>query len=349
MKKTVLYCLLTVFMLGPVVLLRADATFYGSARLSSWYENTDKDWNSYQSGINESNLALNYAMQGNSRLGADFSTNDITGKVELGLSPSEVSLRILYGKITKGDMSLTIGQDYSGFQAYGDQVYDEDLNFINYGLFYDGRVPMVKFTFNDRFNAMIITPKEVDVTGLGGLQTLIPKINLSYEYTDPTFYFSTSAGVNLNQYDKNFNTDGLDDIILAYAVTLTGKYDLGMLNLLGQVSYGVNVENYGIYTITHSSIVYDTPNKSFENTETLGGVIIVSSKLLTTGVSYLQSSNSLRTDNDTAMSAFIQKQVSIYENVFIVPEIGLMDNMKDFAGANEGSKIYGGMKIQIDM
>jgi len=349
MKKAVLCCLVTVIMLGAVALLSADATFYGSARLGFWYENTDKEWNCYQSGISESNLALNYAMQSNSRFGANFTTNGVTGKVELGISPSQVCLRLLYGKITKGDKSITIGQDYSGFKVYGDQVYNSDQCFINYGLFYDGRQPMVKFTCKSRFNAMFITPKVVDVTGLGGLQSLIPKINLSYEYTGSKFYFATSAGVNVNKYNKNFNTDGLDKMLLAYAVTLTGKYDLGMLNLLAQYSYGVNVGNYGICTITPSSVVYDSGNKSFEDTKTFGGLVVVGCKLFTAGVSYIQTCNSLWTDKDTAMSAFIQKKVSICKNVFLVPEVGLIDNMKDNTGAQEGKKIYAGMKIQADI
>jgi len=336
-------------MLGAVAFLGADATFYGSARLGFWYENTDKDWNLYNSGVNESNLALNYAMQTNSRFGAKISMKGIDGRVELAVTPSKVGLRLLYGKITKGDKSIIIGQDYSGFKIYGEQVYADDLNFINYGLFYDGRQPMVKFTCKDRFNVMFITPKEVDVTELGGLQSLIPKINLSYEYTGSKFYFATSAGVNVNKYNKNFNTDGLDKMLLAYAVTLTGKYDLGMLNLLAQYSYGVNVGNYGICTITPSSVVYDSGNKSFEDTKTFGGLVVVGCKLFTAGVSYIQTCNSLWTDKDTAMSAFIQKRVDICKNVFLVPEVGLIDNMKDCTGAQEGKKIYGGMKIQADM
>ena len=347
MKKVVLCCL--VIMLGAVAFLGAEATFYGSARLGFWYENIDKDWNCYQYGVSESNLALNYAMQSNSRFGANFATKGVTGKVELGISPSQVCLRLLYGKITKGDLAILIGQDFSGFKIHGKQVYNDDLNFINYGLFYDGRQPMVKFTCKDRFNAMFITPKEVDVTELGGLQSLIPKINLSYEYTGSKFYFSTSAGVNVNKYNKNFNTDGLDKMLIAYAVTLTGKYDLGMLNLLAQYSYGVNVGNYGICTITPSSVVYDSGTKSFKDTKTFGGLIVVGCKLFTAGVSYIETCNSLWSDKDTAMSAFIQKKVSICKNVFLVPEVGLIDNMKDCAGAQEGKKIYGGMKIQADI
>ena len=347
MKKTVLCCL--VIMLSAVAFLSAEATFYGSARLGFWYENTDKDWNCYQCGVSESNLALNYAMQSNSRFGANFTTNGVTGKVELAVSPSSVGLRLLYGKITKGDKSLLIGQDYSGFKPYGDQVYADDLNFINYGLFYDGRQPMVKFTCKDRFNVMFIVPKEIDVTVLGGLQSLIPKINLSYEYTGKKMYFAASAGVNMNKYNKNFNTDGLDKMLLAYAVTLTGKYDLGMLNLLAQYSYGVNVGNYGICTITPSNVVYDSGNKSFEDTKTFGGLLVVKCNLFTLGASYIETCNSLWSDKDTAMSAFIQKKVDICKNVFLVPEVGVIDNMKDCVGDKEGKKIYGGMKIQADM
>ncbi len=347
MKKAVLCCL--VIMLSAVAFLSADATFYGSARLGFWYENTDKDWNCYQYGVSESNLALNYAMQSNSRFGANFTTNGITGKLELGVSPSSVGLRLLYGKLTKGDKSITIGQDYSGFKPYGDQVYADDLNFINYGLFYDGRQPMVKFTFKNRFNAMFIAPKQVDVTNLGGLQSLVPKVNLSYEYTGSKFYFAASAGVNMNKYNKNFNTDQLDKMILAYVVTLTGKYNLGMLDILAQYSYGVNVGNYGICTITPSNVVYTPSNKSFEDTKTFGGLVVLESALLNVGASYIETCNSLWSDKDTAMSAFIQKKIDICKNVFLVPEVGLMDNMKDNTGAKEGKKIYGGMKIQADM
>ena len=346
MKKKVIFCLITIIMLSSVTILSANVNFYGSARLKYWYEHTDEDWNS---DTNESNLALDYGMQGNSRLGANFNTNGVTGKVELGLSPSDVKLRLLYGKITNGDMSITIGQDYSGFQAYGDQVYDDDLNFIYYGLFYDGPLPMVKLTYMDRFNVMFITPKEVDNAGLGGLQSLIPKINLSYEYTDPDFYFSASAGFNMNQYNEDYSTGGVDEMILAYAVSLTGKYDFEEMNLLVQLSYGVNVENYGIYTITPSAIVYDAYNDSFEDTQTLGGLVIVSSKILTAGVSYIQTSNSLWDEDDTAMSAFIQKPITVYKNILLVPEVGMFDHMKDHSGNDEGTKIYGGMKIQIDM
>lgn len=349
MKKIGLSCLIAIIMLSTVSFLRAEASFYGSARLYYWYDHTDEDWNNNELGINESNLDLNYGMQGNSRLGANFSTNGVTGKAELGISPSDVNLRLLYGKVTKGDYAITIGQDYTGFTAYGDQVYDDDLNFIYYGLFYDGRLPLVRLTYNDRYHIMFVTPKEVDVTELGGLQTLVPKVNLAYEYTDSKFYFAASAGININQYNEDYNAAKLDDMILAYAGTFTGKYDFGKVNILGQLSYGVNVANYGIYTITNSAIVYDDVNNSFEDTNTLGGLMILSSDILTGGVSYVQSSNTLWSDDDTAMSAFIQKKVSISENLFLVPEVGLFDHMENHAGVAEGMKIYGGMKIQLDM
>ena len=347
MKKVVVCCLL--IMLGVAAFLHAEATFYGSARLGLWYERTDKNWNLKQDTVYASNLAFNYAMQTNSRFGAKISIKGIDGRVELAVTPSKVGLRLLYGKITKGNKSIIIGQDYSGFKPYGDQVYADDLNFINYGLFYDGRQPMVKFSYKNTFNAMFIIPKEVDVTSLGGLKSLSPKVNLSYEYSGKKMYFATSVGVNINKYNKNFNTDQLDKMILSYAVSLTGKYDLGMLNLLAQYSYGVNVGNYGICTITPSSVMYDAGNKSFENTKTFGGLLVVGCKLFTAGVSYIETCNSLWTDKDTAMSAFIQRKMNICKNVFLVPEIGLIDNMKDFNGDQEGKKIYGGMKIQADI
>jgi len=35
--------------------------------------------------------------------------------------------------------------------------------------------------------------------------------------------------------------------------------------------------------------------------------------------------------------------------VFLVPEVGMIDNMKDNTGTKEGRKIYAGMKIHADI
>jgi len=345
MKKALLCCVLMIAVVGS---LSAGVNFYGSARLGFWYEYTDKTWNTYNNGYDDTNLELNYFMHGNSRFGANVDLNGVTGKVELGISPSSVCLRHLYGMLTKGDFSILVGQTFTGFTVYGDQVYNADQIFINYGLFYDGRLPMVKLGLNNKLYVMFITPNENDVTGLGGLQTLIPKINLNYVYNCDKIYLAASVGVNMNKYNKNVNTDQLDDSILSYAFAVTGKYNLGMLTLFGQFGYSLNAGNYGISTSTASSIVYNTSKKEFENTKTVGGFFIIESALANVGVGYLQTCNPLWTDNDTAMSAFLQKKISLCKNVFFVPEVGLIDNMKDMTGAQEGKKYYAGTKIQAD-
>jgi hypothetical protein len=345
MKKALLCCVLMMAVAG---VLSAGISFYGSARLGFWYEYTDKDWNMYNSDYDDTNLEMNYFMQGNSRFGANVDLNGVTGKLELGISPSKVCLRLLYGKMTKGDLSLVIGQDYTGFNVYGDQVYGSDNCFIKYGLFYDGRQPLVKLGFNNKLYVMFVVPNENDVTELGGLQTIIPKINAKYEMAGEKLYLAASAGVNMNKYNKNVNTDQLDDSILSYAVALTGKYNLGAVTLLAHYGYGVNLGNYGMLTITPSSIVYNTADKSFEDTKTFGGLFILESGLLNAGVSYIQTCNSLWSDKDTAMSAFVQKKISLCEKVCLVPEVGLVDNMKDQTGAQEGKKFYAGTKIQAD-
>jgi len=101
-------------------------------------------------------------MQSNSRFGAKFITNGITGQVELAVSPSSVGLRLLYGKLTKADLSVIIGQGlFPAFKPYGDQVYADDLNFINYGLFYDSRQPMVKFSCKKDSRRCSLFPKKL--------------------------------------------------------------------------------------------------------------------------------------------------------------------------------------------
>ncbi len=39
----------------------------------------------------------------------------------------------------------------------------------------------------------------------------------------------------------------------------------------------------------------------------------------------------------------------LQSNVSIIPEIGMVNDMKDAAGNKEGSKMYGGIKFQLDL
>jgi|GEM_PF-5626168 len=347
MKKILAIVVLLVCISG---LSWTDVTFYGSARLGFWYNYSNQNWNMYESGVNATRLMLDYHMQGNSRFGAKFSHENMFGNVELGISPSKVCLRHLYGKYTKGDWSFLIGQTNTGFTIYSNQAYGDDNCLIRYGLFYDGKNPQFKIAYKKRFYVMFIPPYEKDVTGLSGLESLIPKINVGYEYSSKKYYYAMSLGANINNYNKDFSQSPyLDKQILSYAVSLTGKYLLDSFEMLAQFSYGSNVGNYGILTITPSEIVYKPDDNSFENTETIAGLFMIGSPdVAYAGIGYLRSCNPTWTEYDAAMSVFIQKQISLFKNFFIVPEVGMFDGMKDKDGAEQGRKFYGGMKAQAN-
>ncbi len=71
----------------------ADWNFYGSARVSTFYENAEisgSDTNNFDMGL-----------QGNSRIGARVQVSDeLSGRFEYGASDGNVNLRHLYGIMT---------------------------------------------------------------------------------------------------------------------------------------------------------------------------------------------------------------------------------------------------------
>jgi len=348
MKKILIIVMLLVSITG---LSWAEVTFYGSARLGFWYDYTNKILNMYESGVNATRLMLDYHMQGNSRFGVKFSHENLLGTVEYGISPSRVCLRHLYGEYTQGDWSFLIGQTNTGFTIYSKQVYGDDNCLIRWGLFYDGRNPMFKVSYKKRFYVMFMPPYEKDIIGIDGLESLIPKVNAGYVYSSKKYFYAMSIGANVNHYNKDFGQPPHHDKqILSYAVSLTGKYFLDSIDMLAQFSYGSNVGNYGMLTITPSEIVYKSSDKTFENTETIAGLFMIGSpNIAYSGIGYIRSCNPTWTEYDEAMTVFLQKQINLINHVFIVPEVGMLDGMKDKDNAKQGRKFYWGMKIQANM
>ncbi|MDD3051186.1 MAG: hypothetical protein PHR06_08550, partial [Candidatus Cloacimonetes bacterium] len=98
MKKV----LALLMVLGCFAILSAEVGFYGSARFGWWYENSSKEMMDDEN----SHLDYKYFMQSNSRFGANFTHDKITGKVELGLSSSGASLRQVYGEYDMGSFKV---------------------------------------------------------------------------------------------------------------------------------------------------------------------------------------------------------------------------------------------------
>ena len=352
MKKLIAIVLLGLLLTSAF----AKVDFYGSASLGYWYEMKDED----MTGV-ENRIDMQLINCSTSRMGINYLHEKYIGKVELGLHNSgNVYTRLIYGKIILNEdgCNLLVGQTYSGFtaanvasQATSVLIGSENLLF-GYGAFYDGRKPMIKFTNKLGIYLSISNPSKIDAANLGAnnIDTLIPKINLGYNYKNGNLGIYPTFGLNMSKYNKD--ASGIDDALMAYAFATTIKYNLNKVAIKCQVNYGLNVADYGMVTSTNAGAGWDDVDQEVIDTVTMGGFLQITYPVgctkITAGGGYVISSNDALTDDDTGMSAFLQGNIKLHKNASLIPEVGIIDDMEDGMGVVEGSEIYFGTKLQMD-
>ena len=333
----------------------ANVDFYGSARLGYWYEMLDKDMTGGESRIN-----MQFALNSTSKLGADFDFDNLTGKAELGFG-NNVYLRLLYGKLNLGNISLLIGQDYTGFNLANSACQNTSIllgyenMLVGYGAAYDGRQPMIKFIMKNGLYFSFTNPKKIvviDSLGTDAIDVLIPKINVGFNYKGNKLELYPTLGFNMSKYNKKFNDDKIDESVIAYVFATTFKLNLNKLIVKGQVNYGQNMADYGIMTSTIANAGWDGAKEEIINATTLGGYLQLCYKLgnnkIKVGGGYITTSADYLNDADAGMSVFLQGNFGLHKNVSLIPEVGLFNNMEDGNGNKEGSEIYFGTKLQMD-
>ena len=346
MRRIVLL-LAVVFLTGQVV---SAADFYGSVRLGYWYDMQDEDLTG-----GEARTDMQYCLFSTSRFGANFKGEDYTGKVEFSLSGAGAKLRLIWGEYDLGMMKVLIGQNYTGFFDLPNQatsIIDATENLMRgYGLMYDSRHPMIRLSMSNGAYLIFMAPKKVDPAGAGGVDALFPKINLGYRMNLGNLMLHPTFGINMSQYNEDFSAGGIDDTVLAYAAALTAKYCADKLSLLAQGSYGQNVADYGMGSATIGNAGWD--GSEVLNATTLGGFLEVSYKLcsnksLAAGVGYFSGDRDDLNEADTAMTAYLQAKINLHDKMFIMPEVGLIDEAEDGMGNKQGSHTYFGLNFQAD-
>jgi len=193
MKKFIVICAVLLFV-APA--FAADWAFYGSARVGTWY--TDRTYPTPVNGQND-DQATQWALQGNSRLGAKVKADKVSGQVELALTATNggdggdggVNTRRLYGtwKFTD-DAFLKVGKDYSPVTDFiSNQWFGGDNDLLGEGNFY-GRRPAGLTLGVGNFEIAFLTPSYgADVgttaTGINGStggdpDSYIPRFEASY-------------------------------------------------------------------------------------------------------------------------------------------------------------------------
>ena len=244
----------------------AEWKFYGSARFAFFYIQ--------QSGAvptNATNVAdgdLDWALQGNSRIGAVVESGAVGGRFEFGASGGNANLRHLYGTWNYGKGLLLVGQNWTPITSQiSNQVVFTDQALYNIGDPYAGRQPQLKWE-TGQFQLALIEPNIVPGSEIVGsthnadTDSLIPKIEIAYRHAWDNSHVRLVAGYQT--YDL-VNASNQNVAIDSFLIGLHGKGGFGAGSINASVYYGQNLGAYGALESGRvSNIHFDNDLPRFE-------------------------------------------------------------------------------------
>ena len=342
----------------------AEWSFYGHVRMTTFWADEDfGDFNPYGKSVDwDDDFDLNHDLQGNSRIGANVKVSDnLIGRFEFGVG-SSISRRLMYGQYDFGAFQLRVGQDYGPVNIFlSSQVFGGDTNMLPYGGVYGGRNPMVEFRFGG-FKLAFLTPQSqssgyIDpINGVtwAGAETdvVIPKIEASYSFNIAGLSLALQGGYNT--FDLvNFADD--DEGVDAYILALSASYSAGPFSLMGDVYTGQNIGNYGIWTAglgTAGLTVDAAGNGDVKDNDAFGFLIVAAfsaNENLRFEAGYGQAEYDMddSIEKDDISAYYVNAKITFAKDVFIVPEIGVIDYGDDMFKADEGDTTYYGLQWQI--
>ena len=330
--------------------MAADWNFYGSARMATFYIMDDYD----ETGVAyEDDDDLQWAQQGNSRIGANVKFNDqIGGGFEMSDSFGK---RKLFGTYTFGGGSqLLLGQTYTPSALfYSNSVFDGDGDLLGVGEFYEGRVPMIQWKMGG-LKVALITPS-VDGVGNETLDVTLPKIEVGYGFKADMFFVDVFGGYQT--YTLDGGTGGTDFDIDSYVVGLGAGMNFGALYVKANGHMGQNLGNYGGYNplgFDDEATFTATEVRDTDAYGVMGVIGFNASEMLTIegGVGYVNYEKDVQgAEDESGMQYYLNATINIAPGFFIVPEIGYIEADYDVAGAAADpnpSRTYVGAKWQIN-
>ena len=243
MKQTFACILVAVLVLafsGPMH--AADWSFYGSARVATFSADVDPN----KAGV-DSDIDTLWALQGNSRIGANVKSGDVGGRFEYGAAPN---LRHLYGTWNFGVGTLLVGQTDSPLnEFYSNQVFDTDSNLQPEGMIFHGRRGQIRLTFGG-FDVAFVTPHidptatrakivTLPLTTVGGIgyntvvteygetDTNLPQIVLAYRYSSDRFSLKPFFGWQSYDAVTGVTSANQQESVSSVVYGLTGKVNIG--------------------------------------------------------------------------------------------------------------------------
>ena len=329
---------------------------------------------------------LAWLLQGNSRIGARVKWGNVGGAFEYGSGPN---LRLLFGTWNFGPGTLLIGQDYGSYDYRVSNVCGPggaECNGIGLGSIYPGRTPQLKLLMGGfklsleqtqafaSFSPTTTTPilpttlllnNNQTTAGTGFIETdfQLPRIAASYTFNaGPGQFF---IGGQYNTYKEIYGVGGQErtNTIDAWTLGAGTKLAFGPFYANATFQYGKNPNNAGSgpATLYPSVQLYSSALDKSEDAEYLAAQLILGFKLNDSmafegGIIWqngeVQSPTTQISFEQNTYAYYIQMTWSPVKNVFIVPEIGIIDYDKlkssGSADLNYGDLTWFGIKWQIN-
>jgi len=289
MKKfTIIALVVAITAVFAVSAMANEWNLYGSARMATFYTIrdygdifTDADNPGGDDIFGKDNFkATQWAMQGNSRVGATVKGDMLEGRFEFGVSSDgsggNVSARRLYGvwHFTEG-WGLKVGKDYTPITFFlSGQVFDSDAGLLQVGNAYGSRRAqlaiegklgpgMFKFAAIDQTQANISFSVTDPVTGaVTALDTQTesywPKLETSYQMMfGDNMSVHAFGGFQSTKYYTNNPVTGADGskTLSSYMVGLGGEFNFGPMFVKPQVSYYYNGQSAGWLGLQTANLV----------------------------------------------------------------------------------------------
>ena len=317
-----------------------DWSFYGSSRMSTFMTDFDD-----KAVAPDGDADVGWAMQGNSRIGANVKGGNITGRFEYGTG---VNMRLLYGSWDYGGGSLLLGQTYSPVNVFiSNQVYGGDSDMLDVGGIYGGRQQMIRLSIAD-LKVALINPASNDLGTGGDVDTTLPKVELSWGKSIGPGSVTVVLGYNAFDVEAGATDYSVTSTVLGVA----GTANFGAAYVNANVYTGTNTGDYGLWQ--QGAAGATVVGTDVEDCSTMGFLVVAGFKASETmnlelGVGTVEHETDITgAVADDTMAYYVQATIALADGFFIVPEIGGYDYGDNSAGVEEGGMTYFGAKWQMN-
>jgi hypothetical protein len=361
-KKKCLVISVVLLLFTPA--MGADWSFYGSARMSTFWDHVDGgDFNITGNQGEDDDLIWDF--QGNSRLGANVKADKVSGRVELAMRSENthdgvVRTRKLFGvwKFAE-NMSLMVGKDYGLFtQEFSNSVFDADNDLQGIGAGYDFRPGQIRLQI-DGLELAALEPNTPGLGTGGDVDQFMPRLEAAYTMRFDTFKFKLFGGFQAYKIEDNgagTNTDDID--VLSWLLGGEGTVNLGAFYISAGLNVGenwssANWNNLGYTNNNNAGAVLNAAGDDVEDCFSWQAALVAGFKLSDTlkfevGGGYRADDQDAAENEDEAWQVYAQAVITLAPGVYLVPEIGYFDYMDNPNGDDEGYEWYAGAKWQIN-